>query len=91
MKPDVIAPGYQIISCNSQIHGKKDAYTVKSGSSMATPVVSGAVALLMEKISEDYQCRGEIKTQETCIHLPGAGEQGWGNVEYPRFSETLEV
>ena len=78
VKPDVIAPGYQIISCNSQIHGKKDAYTVKSGSSMATPVVSGAVALLMEKYPRVTNVEVKLRLRETCIHLPGAGEQGWG-------------
>ena len=87
MKPDVIAPGYQIISCNSQIHGKKDAYTVKSGSSMATPVVSGAVALLMEKYPRITNVEVKLRLRETCIHLPGAGEQGWGMLNIRDFLE----
>lgn len=85
VKPDVIAPGYQIISCNSQIHGKKDAYTVKSGSSMATPVVSGAVALLMEKYPGITNVEVKLRLRETCIHLPGAGEQGWGMLNIRDF------
>ena len=85
VKPDVIAPGYQIISCNSQIHGKKDAYTVKSGSSMATPVVSGAVALLMEKYPRITNVEVKLRLRETCIHLPGAGEQGWGMLNIRDF------
>ena len=85
VKPDVIAPGYQIISCNSQIHGKKDAYTVKSGSSMATPVVSGAVALLMEKYPRSTNVEVKLRLRETCIHLPGAGEQGWGMLNVRDF------
>ena len=85
VKPDVIAPGYQIISCNSQIHGKKDAYTVKSGSSMATPVVSGAVALLMEKYPRISNVEVKLRLRETCIHLPGAGEQGWGMLNIRDF------
>lgn len=85
VKPDVIAPGYQIISCNSQIHGKKDAYTVKSGSSMATPVVSGAVALLMEKYPRVTNVEVKLRLRETCIHLPGAGEQGWGMLNIRDF------
>ena len=87
VKPDVIAPGYQIISCNSQIHGKKDAYTVKSGSSMATPVVSGAVALLMEKYPGITNVEVKLRLRETCIHLPGAGEQGWGMLNVRDFLE----
>ena len=77
--------GYQIISCNSQIHGKKDAYTVKSGSSMATPVVSGAVALLMEKYPRITNVEVKLRLRETCIHLPGAGEQGWGMLNIRDF------
>lgn len=91
MKPDVIAPGYQIISCNSQIHGKKDAYTVKSGSSMATPVVSGAVALLIEKYPRITNVEVKLRLRETCHTFTRIRRTGVGNVEYPRFSETLEA
>ena len=85
VKPDVVAPGYQIISCNNRMHGKKDAYTVKSGSSMATPVVSGAVALLIEKYPQITNVEVKLRLRETCIHLPGAGEQGWGMLNISDF------
>lgn len=85
VKPDVVAPGYQIISCNGQMHGKKDVYTVKSGSSMATPIVSGAVALLMEKYPKITNVEVKLRLRETCIHLPGAGEQGWGMLNIQDF------
>ncbi len=52
-KPDIVAPGTRILSCNAfwqkrngRIYGP---YTAKSGTSMATPIVSGAAALAMEK------------------------------------------
>lgn len=40
-KPDIIAPGSSIVSCYPRLGG----YAAKSGTSMSTPIVSGAAAL----------------------------------------------
>jgi len=52
VKPDVYAPGFRITSCNAMFRYNRSYYTVKSGSSMATPIVSGAAALLLSKYPE---------------------------------------
>ncbi len=44
-KPEILAPGTEIHSCHSSNYG----YTVKSGTSMATAVVSGACALVYDR------------------------------------------
>ena len=49
IKPDVYAPGFQITSCSHMFRYNGNYYTSKSGSSMATPVVSGAAAVLLSK------------------------------------------
>ncbi len=46
-KPDIVAPGTDIISCNSK-YGVSP-YISKSGTSMSAPIVSGACALCLHK------------------------------------------
>ena len=45
-KPDVVAPGTEIVSCSNK---NAFGYVKKSGTSMACPIVSGIGALLLER------------------------------------------
>ena len=47
LKPDIVVPGDNITSC-----APNNTYTTKSGTSMSTPVVSGAAALLYSRYPE---------------------------------------
>lgn len=79
-KPDLVAPGCSIVSCA----GRNDKYTIKSGTSMSTPIVSGALALLLERYPDMTNKEIKLKLRESCtdIGLP-KNQQGWGllNVE----------
>lgn len=79
-KPDVVAPGSYITSCNAHYLRKGGrSYTVKSGTSMATPIVSGAAALLLSKYPDMSNVELKLRLRESCrnLGLPH-NQQGWG-------------
>lgn len=83
-KPDLVAPGASVVSCSNQTGN----YTAKSGTSMATPLVSGAIALLLEKYPEMTNRDVKLRLRERCtdLHLP-RNQQGWGLLNVKRLLE----
>jgi subtilisin family serine protease len=61
LKPDVVAPGERIRSCNSRYTSSKDLYREESGTSMATPHVSGLLAAFLSVRKEFFGRPDEVK------------------------------
>ncbi len=84
MKPDIVAPGVEIKSTR-----KGGGYTIKSGTSMATPHVAGAAALMLQ-VNPDLTPE-EVKTalKENAVDL-GYEEnaQGSGRIN---VSASIEI
>ena len=67
-KPELVAPGSNIFSCNSDYANGK-LYIGKSGTSMATPIVSGAAALLLSKEPNLTNDSVKRRLQNCCTDL----------------------
>lgn len=100
-KPDIVAPGSNIVSCNINNYSNRASanrlgaaaspmmYTVKSGTSMATPVVSGAIALLLSNRPELTNREVKLKLRNTAVDLGHPWEkQGWGMLNIRRLLEN---
>lgn len=100
-KPDIVAPGSNIVSCGTMknyqryryniINNPRNdnynlMYTVKSGTSMATPIVSGAIALLLSKYPDMTNKDVKLKLRDSAVDLGYSWtKQGWGLLNIPRF------
>lgn len=99
LKPDIVAPGSHIISCipvseknelffrkRSQNFYEQKYYGEKSGTSMATPMVTGAIALLLSKYPEmtNREIKIRLKNASTDLGLPHR-QQGWGRLNIEKL------
>lgn len=80
-KPEIVAPGTNIIAANAMNQRLDMPYTMKSGTSMSTPIVSGAIALLLEKYPELSNKEVKLRLKRTAkdLLLP-QNHQGWGQI-----------
>lgn len=90
-KPDLVAPGTDVVSCNlnwsrDRRGGFRDLYIKKSGTSMATPIVSGAAALYLQKYPF---CNSDQVKRQMIYSARDLGEewsrQGWGMLDIEKL------
>ncbi len=99
IKPDIIAPGSKIISCLASIQDLSDDrvkelkivaenYLEMSGTSMATPVISGAIALLLEQRPDltPNEVKYLLKKCAVTLNRP-QNHQGWGIINVEKLLE----
>ncbi len=89
-KPDIVAPGTDIVSCNGHarrtLYGWQNGYAVKSGTSMSTPIVSGAAALCLEKSPDALNSEVKRRMIYTATDLKEPWfKQGWGMLNIERM------
>ncbi len=88
-KPDIVAPGTDIMSCSAgfrqTVRGCRDAYIVKNGTSMSTPLVAGAAALCLQKYPEysNEQLKRRILWSASDLGESWS-KQGWGMLNVAR-------
>ena len=82
-KPDIVAPGNKIMSC---VPGKPYSYGVKSGTSMSTPLVTGAIACALEKnpALTNTDSKTMLMNSAEDMGLP-QNLQGWGKFNRRKF------
>lgn len=81
-KPEIVAPGRNIVSCRN--YGND--YVSKSGTSMATAVVSGAIALLLEKCPELSPKEVKLALKNAAMDLGWErNRQGWGVIQVQKL------
>lgn len=93
-KPDIVAPGTEIMSCDAGCRrnrmgtGYLSAYTKKSGTSMATPIVSGSLLLFLQQNPESSN---ELVKKKLLYSATDLGEpwykQGYGMLNVKRLLE----
>ncbi|MCX4770331.1 S8 family serine peptidase [Streptomyces sp. NBC_01285] len=84
LKPDLSAPGVDILAARSQLVSGSGPYTSMSGTSMATPHVAGVAALLAEKHPDWNGQQLKDGLMSTSKQISGTSyEVGAGRVDVP--------
>lgn len=83
LKPEIYAPGREIISCSNN-----GWYVKKTGTSMAVPVVTGAIALLLQEQPWLSPVDVKMKLYESARALEIDGEPSWGMIYVPDLLST---
>ena len=88
-KPDIVAPGTDVISCYTK-YDMGRAYIARSGTSMATPIVAGAAAMLLSRHPQmtGEECRQRLLYTAVDLGLPW-NQQGWGMLNVRRLLEEI--
>ncbi len=99
-KPDVVAPGSNVISCSCDANympGKQGllsnrwGYIKKSGTSMATPVITGALIRVLSDFpnlsNRDIKLALKYSTNDRGFSQE---QQGWGLLDLKKLYENIE-
>lgn len=99
-KPDIVAPGSDVVSCMpvnkpafprvnrffNRENQLKIYYKARSGTSMSTPVVSGCIALLLQKHPDMTNKDVKLHLKNTAYDLGYPhSRQGWGLIQCNRL------
>lgn len=81
-KPDVSAPGNAVYSCNFRYPARSAwPYVRKNGTSMSTPMVAGAAALLLEKCPDMGNVEVKLRLWDCCTDIGAPPNlQGHGRI-----------
>lgn len=86
-KPDIVAPGLQVLSCAPARDGR--LYVRKSGTSMSTPIISGAVARMLEYDPTLTNVQIKMLLKESAVDAGySQNRQGWGMFDMQRFFQA---
>lgn len=78
VKPEIVTAGSGIVSCANT----KDGYSMKSGTSMSAPIVTAAVALLLERNPGMTPAEVKMRLHDRAVRLKLPKEQqGWGMLD----------
>ena len=101
-KPDIVAPGYLIVSGRGHQANAyeyipynqsqyNEYYTQWSGTSASTPIVAGAIALLIDKHTQltPEAAKASLMKSATDLDLDPM-VQGWGVINVTAASQTLD-
>lgn len=78
VKPEILAPGTGIKSCSYRGNG----YEIKSGTSMSAPIISGMLALLLQKYPHLTPAEVKLRLYQRAVRMDDAKERNYWGVVY---------